>query len=186
MVGVACPPSMGREGGRHGWLGRRRRWRWTQRTGRGPGGWPACARPRLSPGVFGSRFPPQTHLFKTTRQNTPRREARPAAPTSRRLRFSVTSPPGRRGTKPPASLRGTMENGPTGQTRSSNPPPGCGGGLRQGPQASAWGLTVRKDAVWAEGLADGAPWARPGHHQAASCGLRRCRELRVVAKTDRS
>ena len=79
-----------------------------------------------------------------------------------------------------------------------NPPPGCGalwkaaqlgkraratprqvaGGLRQGPQASAWGLAARKDAVWAEGLADGAPWARPGHHQAASCGLRRCREFR--------
>ena len=45
-----------------------------------------------------------------------------------RLRFSVTSPSGRRGTQPPASLRGTMENGPTGQMRSSNPPPGCGGG----------------------------------------------------------
>ena len=27
-------------------------WRWAQRTGRGPGGWPACARPRLSPGVL--------------------------------------------------------------------------------------------------------------------------------------
>ena len=46
----------------------------------------------------------------------------------RRVRLSVTSPPGRCGTKPPASLRGTMENGPTGQMRSSNPPPGCGGG----------------------------------------------------------
>ena len=81
-----------------------------------------------------------------------------------------------------------------------NPPPACGalwrmpqlgkraratprqpaGGLRQGPQASAWGLAARKGAVWAEGLADGAPWARPGHHQAASCGLRRCRELRII------
>ena len=80
-----------------------------------------------------------------------------------------------------------------------NPPPACGalwrvaqlgkcaratprqaaGGLRRGPQASAWGPTARKGAVWAEGLADGAPWARPGHHQAASCGLRRCQELRV-------
>ena len=28
---------------------------------------------------------------------------------------------------PPASLRGTMKSGPTGQMRSSNPPPGCGG-----------------------------------------------------------
>ena len=49
--------------------------------------------------------------------------------------------------------------------------------LRGGPQASAWGLTARKGAVWAEGLAESAPRARPGHHQAASCGLRRCREL---------
>jgi len=80
-----------------------------------------------------------------------------------------------------------------------NPPPACGalwrmpqlgkraratprqpaGGLRQGPQASAWGLAARRGAVWAEGLADGAPRARSGHHQAASCGLRRCRELRI-------
>ena len=89
------------------------------------------------------------------------------------MRFSVTPPPGRRGAQPPASLRGTMERGSTGQMRSSNHPPACGGD----PQASAWGLTARKGAVWAEGLADGAPWARPGHHQAASCGLRRCREL---------
>ena len=80
-----------------------------------------------------------------------------------------------------------------------NPPPACGalwrvaqlgkcaratprqaaGGLRRGPQASAWGPTARKGAVWAEGLADGAPWAKPRHHQAASCGLRMCRELRL-------
>ena len=31
------------------------------------------------------------------------------------------------GAQPPASLRGTMESGPTGQMRSGNPPPGCGG-----------------------------------------------------------
>ena len=59
---------------------------------------------------------------------TPHEKAQPAAPTSRRLRLSVTSPAGERGARPPASLRGTMENGPTGQMRSSNPPPGCGGG----------------------------------------------------------
>lgn len=53
------------------------------------------------------------------------------------------------------------------------------GGLRQSPQASAWGLTARKGAVWAEGLADGALWARPGYYKAASCGLRRYRELRL-------
>ena len=93
------------------------------------------------------------------------------------MRFSVTSPPGRRGAQPPASLRGTMESGPTGQMRSSNPPPGCGG-VPPG-SASLWGLIARKGAVWAEGLADGAPWAKPRHHQAVSCGLRRCRELRL-------
>ena len=71
-----------------------------------------------------------------------------------------------------------LESDPTGQMRSGDPPPSRRGS-RQSPQASAWGLTARKGAVWAEGLADGAPWARPGHHQAASCGLRGCRELRL-------
>ena len=35
--------------------------------------------------------------------------------------------PGGVGRDPPASLRGTMGSGPTGQMCSSNPPPGCGG-----------------------------------------------------------
>ena len=110
---------------------------------------------------------------------TPHGKAQSAATTSRRMRFSVTLPPGRRGTQPPASLRGTMKSGPTGQMRPGNPPARLRGGFRQGPQASAWGLIARKGAVWAEGLADGAPWAKPRHHQAVSCGLRRCRELRL-------
>ena len=59
------------------------------------------------------------------------------------------------------------------------PPARLRGGLRWDLQAPAWGLIARKGAVWAEGLADGAPWAKPRHHQAASCGLRRCRELRL-------
>ena len=63
--------------------------------------------------------------------------------------------------------------------RSGNRPPSRRDGLRRGPQASAWGLTARKGAVWAEGLADGALWARPGYYKAASCGLRRYRELRL-------
>ena len=42
------------------------------------------------------------------------------------MRFSVTSRrPGGVG-QPPARLRGTMENGSTGQMRSRNPPPACG------------------------------------------------------------
>ena len=61
------------------------------------------------------------------------------------------------------------------------PPARLRGGLRRSSQASAWGPAVRKDAVWAESLAEGAPWARPGYHQAAGCGLRRCGELRILA-----
>ena len=37
------------------------------------------------------------------------------------------------------------------------PPASLRGGLRRGPQAPAWGLTARKDAVWTEGLAKGVP-----------------------------
>ena len=37
------------------------------------------------------------------------------------------------------------------------PPARLRGGLRRGSQAPAWGLAARKDAVWAEGLAKGAP-----------------------------
>ena len=68
---------------------------------------------------------------------------------------------------------------PNWANASGQPPAKLRGGFRQGPQASAWPDASRKGAVWAEGLADGTPWARPGHHQAVSCGLRRCRELRV-------
>ena len=63
--------------------------------------------------------------------------------------------------------------------RARATPRQAAGGCAGDPQAPAWGLAARKDAVWAEGLADGAPWARLGHHEAASCGLRRCRELRI-------
>ena len=79
---------------------------------------------------------------------TPHEKAQSAASASHRMRFSVTSPPGRRGARPPASLRGTMESGPTGQTCSSNHPPGWRvvapgpAGLGLGPGAS------RKSAVW--------------------------------------
>ena len=48
------------------------------------------------------------------------------------------------------------------------PPARLRGGCAGDPQALAWGLDARKGAVWAEGLAEGAPWAKPGHHQAAS------------------
>ena len=86
----------------------------------------------------------------------------------RRVRLSVTSPPGRRGTKPPAGLRGTMESGPTGQMRSGNPPPGCGGGCAGDPQASVWGPAKLR------GVYAGARKPRPGTwpHGKAQSGQR--------------
>ena len=63
---------------------------------------------------------------KRTLPPAPHGKAHSAIPRSRRLRLSVTSRrPGGVG-QPPARLRGTMENGSTGQMRSSNPPPACG------------------------------------------------------------
>ena len=73
---------------------------------------------------------------QTWRRLTERRTLQPAfhgkahsaIPRSRRMRLSVTlRRPGGVG-QPPARLRGTMENGSTGQMRSSNPPPACGAG----------------------------------------------------------
>ena len=59
--------------------------------------------------------------------------------------------------QPPARLAG-------GCARARKPRPG----------------TSRKSAVWAEGLAESARRARPGHHQAASCGLRRRRNSALL------
>ena len=69
------PPPMGREDGRHGWLGRRRRWRWAQRTGRGPGGWPACTQPRLSPGVLVQDSHRSSFCSNNLTEHTPQRGA---------------------------------------------------------------------------------------------------------------
>ena len=100
---------------------------------------------RRPPGLRGTAPGPQRGTHVRTHGGahlgpTPHEKAQSAAPASRRMRFSVTSPPGRRGARPPASLRGTMESGPTGQMRSSNPPPGCGGGCAgaRRPRPGAW------------------------------------------------
>ena len=59
------------------------------------------------------------------RSLTERRSLRP--PRRAECAFPSHHRPGGAGPNPPASLRGTMESGPTGQMRSGNPPPGCGG-----------------------------------------------------------
>ena len=102
------------------------------------------------------------------------------------MRLSVTSRrPGSVG-QPPRQPAGHYGECLNWANALEQPPASLRGGLRQGPQASAWGLAARRGAVWAEGLADGAPRARSGHHQAASCGLRRCRELRISPTQSRN
>ena len=65
---------------------------------------------------------------KRTLAATPHQKAHSVCEQSRRLHFSVALRcPGSVG-QPPARLRGTLENSPTGQMRSSTPPPGCGAG----------------------------------------------------------
>ena len=93
------------------------------------------------------------------------------------MRFSVTPFAREARGATPRQTAGHYEKWLNWANALEQPPARLRGGCAGDPQASAWGLTARKSAVWAEGLADGAPWARPGHHQAASCGLRRCREL---------
>ena len=185
MVCVTCPRRWGARTGGTGWLCRRWRWRWAQRTGRGPGGWPACTQPRLSPGVLvqDSRRRPICLKQLDRTHSAERRGLR----FLRRADCAFPSHHRRGGAGPnrPPACGALWKVAQLGK-RARATPRQAAGGLRQGSQASVWGPAARKGAVWAEGLVDGAPWARPGHHEAASCGLRRCRELRIMAKTDRS
>ena len=90
-----------------------------------------CAFPHLGKRRAASRKSAFCHLRLTEKRILyPVTHGKPhsAIPRSRRLHLSVTSRrPGGVG-QPPARLRGTMGNGPTGQMRSSNPPPACGAG----------------------------------------------------------
>ena len=160
-------------------------WRWAQRTGRGSGGWPACARPRLSPGVLAQDSHRSSFCSNNLTEHTPQRGAACGSYVAQTALFRHITVREARGATPPPACGALWKVAQLGK-RARATPRQAAGGCAGDPQAPTWGLTARKDAVWAEGLVDGAPWARPGHHQAASCGLRRCRELRVVAKTDRS
>ena len=81
---------------------------------------------------------------------TPHGKAHPATPRSRTLRPCVTLPPtGGCGANPPARLRGTVKNGPTGQMRSRNPPLGCGADrTRVRKPGLEFGLTERRTLRW--------------------------------------
>ena len=84
------------------------------------------ARPQgTAPGLRrrAARGPAEGRLL--VRRLTKRRSLR--LPCCAECAFPLHHHPGGVGRNPPASLRGTMESGSTGQMRSSNPPPGCGG-----------------------------------------------------------
>ena len=103
----------------------------------------------------------------------------------RRMRFSVTSPPGRRGAQPPRQPAGHYGKWPNWANVLEQPPARLRGGAPGTRRPRPAGLASRKSAVWAEGLAESAPRARPRHHQAASCGLRGCRELSITSLAPR-
>ena len=99
------------------------------------------------------------------RRLTKRRSLR--LPCRTECAFPLHHRPGGVGRNPPASLRGTMENGPTGQTCSRNPPARLAGGCARvrRPRPGARRLTEKRSL--AEGLADGAPCVRPQAAQAS-------------------
>ena len=88
-------------------------------------------------------------------------------PTSQNALFRYAAAREARDQTPPPACGALWKVTQLGKCARATPRQAAGGGCAGDPQASAWGLTARKSAVWAEGLADGAPWARPGHHQAA-------------------
>ena len=139
-----------------------------------------CATARMQNALFGEPHT-QNALFRDIAHPECAFWSRRGGVAGAECAFPSRRRPGGVGRKPPASLRGTMESGPTGQTCSSNPPPGWRGGCARVRRPRPAGPASRKSAVWAEGLAESAPRARPGHHQAASCGLRGCRELSITS-----
>ena len=70
---------------------------------------------------------------------TPHGKAQSEASASRRMRLSVTSPPGRRGAQPPPQPGGHDGNLTNRANPHGQPPPPAGGGLRQDPQVSVGG-----------------------------------------------
>ena len=98
----------------------------------------------------------------------PHGKAQPAAPrvAQNALFRHITAREARDQT--PRQPAGHYGKWPNWANALGQPPARLRGGCAGDPQALAWGLDARKGAVWAEGLAEGAPWAKPGHHQAAS------------------
>ena len=78
---------------------------------------------------------------------TPHGKAQSEASASRRLRFSVTLPPGRRGTQPPRQPAGHYEKWPNWANALEQPPARLRGGCAKARKPRPSGPTARKDAV---------------------------------------
>ena len=78
---------------------------------------------------------------------TPHGKAQSEASASRRLRFSVTLPPGRRGTQPPRQPAGHYEKWPNWANALEQPPARLRGGCARVRRPRPASPTARKDAV---------------------------------------
>ena len=136
----------------------------------------AVARP-AGDGAGTACGPAEGHI--PARRLTERRSLR--LPCCAECAFPLRRRPGGVGHNPPRQPAGHYGKWPNWANVLEQPPASLAGGCAGEPQASAWGPASRKGAVWAEGLAESAPRVGPGHHQAASCGLRGCRELSITS-----
>ena len=78
---------------------------------------------------------------------TPHGKAQSEASASRRMRFSVTSPPGRCGAQPPRQPVGHYEKWPNWANALEQPPARLRGGCAKARKPRPSGPTARKDAV---------------------------------------
>ena len=105
----------------------------------GGGGCATVARPDLRGTVPGLRRRAARPCGEAQLGPTPHGKAQSEASASRRLRFSVTLPPGRRGAQPPRQPAGHYEKWPNWANALEQPPARLRGGLCQGPQVSVGG-----------------------------------------------
>ena len=102
---------------------------------------------------------------------TPHGETRPAAPMSRRMCFSVTLPPGRRGAQPPRQPAGHYEKWLNWANALAQPPARLRGGLRRGPA----GVGLGPDCTEKRSL-------RVGPHGKAQCAWLLAYRMRLLVR----
>ena len=95
-----------------------------------------------------------------------------ATPGSRRLRLSATIAARRGRGETARQIAGYLGKWPNWANALGKPPARLRGGLRRGPQTSAWGLASRKDAfcdVTEKRILELAPYANPHSARPSRC-----------------